>query len=189
MNLSAEILGSTIIGFILGAGLLYVLRSATIKKYKKQSLTDELTGLYNAREFSNRFIVELERSKRYKVPFSILLIDVDKFKKVNDTYGYKTGDNLLCELTEEIRNQLRISDVLFRYKMGDEFMIMALNTDKKGAEKLVLRIKESIRNHNFLEQKKISVTVSIGVSEFDSTSPEKNMEIDAEQNLKKDKLM
>ncbi len=189
MNLSVEILTSSIIGFVLGAGLLYVLLSSKIKKYKTQSLTDELTGLYNAREFSNRFIVELERSKRYQVPFSILLIDVDKFKSINDTYGYKTGDDLLSELTEEIRNLLRVSDVLFRYKMGDELMIMALNTDKNGAEKLAYRIKESIGNHNFLEKKKISITVSVGVSEFDSTSPEMNMEIEAEQNLKKDKLI
>ena len=182
-----EISTSLIISFLIGAGFLYVLQSAKIKRYKKQSLTDELTGLYNAREFKNRFRVELERSKRYQLPFSILLIDVDKFKTINDTYGYKTGDNLLRALAAKIQSQLRTSDILFRYKMGDELMIMAMNTNKYGAQKLASRIKESIQTHHFIKKQKI--TVSIGISEFKASSPKKDMEQEAEQNLKTDKSL
>ena len=187
MNFSIEIVTSLIIGFVFGTSLIYTLLSVKIKKYKNQSLTDELTGLYNSREFDNRFKAELERAKRYKIAFSILLVDIDKFKNINDIYGYKMADKILQELAMQIQIQLRVSDVLFRYKMGDEFMIMALNTDKLGAERLAYRIKNKIENYNFVQENKISI--SVGISEFDVANPDNDMEKEAEQNLKADKLL
>lgn len=190
MSFSFEVIISGIVGVFIGGGLVYIFLSTIIKKHKKRSLTDELTGLYNAREFKVRLSAEIARSKRHNLPFSILLIDIDKFKRINDSYGYKTGDKVLCDLVNKIQSQLRASDLLFRYKLGDEFIIMALNTDKNGAETLSKRLKEIIKKHDFLigkQQTKQNFTISIGISDFDFSNPKKDMEKEAEKGLREGK--
>jgi len=175
-----------ILGFILGAIVVCIILSKSIKKYKQQSLTDELTGLYNSREFKNRLIQETERSKRYKLPFSLLLIDVDKFKDINDNFGYKAADKVLCDLVSKIQNQLRASDLFFRYKLGDEFVIIALNTNIEGAKVLAERINKSLSKEPFLIGKQqIEVRITIGFSDFEIDKPEKRIEQEAIEDLRR----
>ncbi len=177
-----------IIGSSFGAVIVYLLLSKKIKQYKQLSLTDQLTGLHNDRAFNGRFEFEINRCKRYHLPLSILLIDVDNFKTINSNFGYKIGDKVLQEITNRIKPELRNTDLFFRYKLGDELIIMALNTNKRGANELSIRIKNKI-NYSFfsIDNKNKKVTISIGVSEFDLSNPKKDIEKEAEKNLKEDK--
>ncbi len=131
---------------------------------KKLAYRDGLTGLYNKRYFQKVFVTELERSIRYKLPFSLLLLDIDFFKKVNDTYGHPAGDKVLEKVSSVMLRLIRNCDIASRYG-GEEFTILLPETGVKGAKVLAQRLRRGI------EQEKtstkggdISVTVSIGVA-------------------------
>ncbi|OJX40514.1 MAG: hypothetical protein BGO78_05865 [Chloroflexi bacterium 44-23] len=128
------------------------------------AVTDPLTRLYNRRYFFNLARVELERARRYSHQLSIIMMDIDLFKRVNDTYGHLAGDEVLVALTECIRNNLRQVDLAARYG-GEEFVILLPETDivsaTTTAERLCLAIHDlNVPYNNAL----ISVTVSVGVS-------------------------
>ena len=93
------------------------------KKYRELSIIDDLTQLYNSRHFHAQLEIEIERSNRYLQPFTLLLLDLDKFKKFNDKYGHIEGDYVLSRLGQVIKRCLRDSDSAYRYG-GEEFMIM-----------------------------------------------------------------
>lgn len=140
---------------------------AKIRKIRHTSLLDPVTGLYNYKEFNNRLEQEKSRTKRTDNPFALLLIDIDHFKKFNSTFGYKQADKIMLQLLEVIKSELRKSDTLFRYRNGDEFVILASHTDKEGGERMALRINESINNADFkIHSKPVTVSVSIGVSAY-----------------------
>ena len=135
-------------------------------KFKKLALSDELTSLYNRRSFDLRLIEETSRSDRYKQELSLIMIDLDDFKRYNDTYGHQTGDKLLKEVAYMIRKSIRESDSAFRYG-GDEFAVLLPVCDIKNAEHVAQRLVEKVSIHEFknIEGQRLGrVTISCGVA-------------------------
>jgi diguanylate cyclase (GGDEF)-like protein len=135
-------------------------------KFKKLALTDELTSLYNRRSFDLRLIEETSRADRYKQELSLIMIDLDDFKRHNDTYGHQTGDKLLEELADMIRKSIRESDSAFRYG-GDEFAVLLPVCDIKNAEHVAQKLVEKVSIHQFKNvegQRLDKVTISCGAA-------------------------
>ncbi len=129
---------------------------------------DSLTGLYNYREFYNLLVFEKEYCEQNDVPFSIIFVDIDFFKNVNDTFGHLTGSKLLIEVSNIFRGDLRQQDSVTRYG-GDEFMILLRKTNKIQAVLVAERLKTLIETNYFLsedEQNKIQITASFGVATY-----------------------
>ena len=146
--------------------------ACNLERLKRQGLTDTLTAINNRRFFDQRLKEELERATREGMPLTCLLLDVDHFKKVNDTYGHQTGDHVLREVAALIRAQLRGSDVLSRYG-GEEFSALLLRSGAHEAAEVAERIRQSIGDHRFfnLDGEVFQVTISIGIATF---HPEKS---------------
>lgn len=142
--------------------------------FKEMSITDSLTGLYNRRYFDELIFREEARAKRYPQKFSLLMIDIDNFKKVNDTYGHPSGDNILKRMGEILRSRPRNTDFVARYG-GEEFSIIAPHTSKKNASVFAARILDIIAREEFIlnASTKARITVSIGVANFDDDAQTK----------------
>ena len=129
------------------------------------AIRDDLTGLHNRRYFNERFLDEVERAGRYGETLSFLMCDIDHFKRVNDTYGHPTGDEVLRVIAGGLRNTLRKNDVLARYG-GEEFSVILINTDKSQATGIAEKLRQTIEEMSFAGRggEKIRVTASFGVS-------------------------
>jgi diguanylate cyclase (GGDEF)-like protein/putative nucleotidyltransferase with HDIG domain len=135
------------------------------KELVELSITDGLTGLYNHRFIQERFDFEFKRARRYGSPLSCLLIDIDHFKTVNDTWGHQFGDLVLMEIAAILRDRSREVDICGRYG-GEEFMVIATLT-ADGAMKLASKLHTAVENHVFSDGKNtVHVTVSIGIAEY-----------------------
>ena len=135
---------------------------------KMMSITDELTGLYNRRYLKERLWEEVERARRYNYPISCLMIDVDRFKEINDTYGHQLGDKVLSELGRLLKNTTRVVDIVARYG-GEEFLIVLPMTNLKGAQTLAERIRRNVELSRFGGELSLALTVSIGCAELNPT--------------------
>ncbi|HPW45236.1 MAG TPA: GGDEF domain-containing protein [bacterium] len=125
---------------------------------------DAVTNVLNKHAFLRRLKEEFSYSKRQKLPLSLIMIDIDFFKKVNDTYGHMAGDYVLHGVAERIQKGLRDEDIVSRYG-GEEFAVILRNTDAKSALMLGERIRRSVEEKPFqFEKDSISVTVSLGIS-------------------------
>ncbi len=133
---------------------------------QKLATKDMLTGAYNRWKFLEDFESEFERARRYNYPISLVMFDIDHFKKVNDTYGHDAGDRVLRKIAKIVKDNIRKVDALVRWG-GEEFIIFLPNTDKKGAEVLAEKIRKKIENTVFDEVGK--VTVSFGVAELEKS--------------------
>ncbi len=133
------------------------------KTLEQISIHDGLTALYNRAYVENQISLEFNKARRYGNVFSLIFFDIDKFKRVNDTYGHLAGDQVLKNVSDVISDQLRDSDVLGRYG-GEEFLILASETDGNGAIILAERLREAIEEtYARFEEKEICVTISLGV--------------------------
>ncbi len=133
-------------------------------EFKKLSVTDSLTGLYNRRYFEKTLIDEIELSKRHGDVCSLLVIDIDHFKKVNDTYGHMHGDTVIKMIAEVMHQRLRETDVLCRIG-GEEFVAICKRTEEAASIKLAEEIRLSVENKVISVGKdEIKVTISIGIS-------------------------
>jgi diguanylate cyclase (GGDEF)-like protein/PAS domain S-box-containing protein len=124
---------------------------------------DFLTGLHNRRMLFNFLDIELQRAKRYGRPVSLLMMDIDDFKRVNDQFGHDTGDRVLKTMAEIINPVIRESDVFARYG-GEEFVILSPETSLSGARILAEKIRKTVEKHSFHGAG--AVTLSIGVTSF-----------------------
>lgn len=132
---------------------------------KLMAITDALTGLHNHRYFQQQFPQELGRAKRYQKPLSMIMLDVDDFKKFNDTYGHACGDLVLAAIGEIITMTLRRVDFAFRYG-GEEFIVLLPETRLESAIQVAERLRERIERETVTALKGIAshgVTVSVGV--------------------------
>jgi diguanylate cyclase len=130
------------------------------------SVIDGLTGLYNRRHFESNIEREFLRVKRYPANLSLALIDIDYFKKVNDTYGHQFGDYVLREISNIIADSFRKTDMMYRYG-GEELAIILTETSIEGAEIPLERLREKIALHKFLYNgEETNITISIGVSQY-----------------------
>lgn len=142
-------------------------RVLMLEKLKRLSITDGLTKLYNSRHFYNQLKGEIGRSNRYQHSLSLLIIDIDKFKDYNDTYGHLEGDKVLVRLGQLIRSLLRKMDSAYRYG-GEEFTVILPETEAEEAKTVAQRIRNMVMQEAFrpTENGTVSITVSIGVSEY-----------------------
>jgi diguanylate cyclase (GGDEF)-like protein len=129
-----------------------------------QTQVDSLTGLFNRRAFENKIGEEFERSKRYHSPLSLLILDIDNFKVINDTYGHHGGDAALVKISETFREKTRQSDFPARYG-GEEFVLVLPETDQESALQAAIKIHGAIRSSAFgTTARPFRLTVSIGIS-------------------------
>ncbi len=127
---------------------------------------DFLTGAFNHRHFQQALRQEIDRTRRFEQPLSLLMVDLDFFKKVNDTYGHPVGDQILRQMAARFKNELRSSDLLARYG-GEEFAVLLPNTPPNTLAGLSERLLNAIRKQPFhVEERQISMTISIGGASF-----------------------
>lgn len=134
------------------------------------SRTDPLTGAFNRRHFMETGAAELNRSSRYGSTFSMIMLDIDHFKSINDTYGHDIGDKALIEAVQIINKALRTEDTLGRFG-GEEFCILLPETSQKSAIKVAERIRSDIEaNKIHTDKGALKFTVSCGVSQLNTTN-------------------
>ncbi len=138
-----------------------------LEKLKKLSITDALTKLYNSRHFYSQLKQEIYRSNRHGHPLSLLLLDIDRFKSYNDTYGHLEGDKVLVKIGDTVKSCLRNVDSAYRYG-GEEFTVILPETVGEEAETVGHRIRTAVQAEPFTPAgaKPITVTISIGVTQY-----------------------
>ncbi len=138
-----------------------------VQRIHELTITDDCTSLYNARHLSFVLDAEIYRSTRYNYEFSVIFIDLDRFKQVNDTHGHLVGSKLLWMIGEIIKGNLRMIDYAFRYG-GDEFVVLLPQTSKESSLVVVRRIKDLLNAKSFFEEEGLNIrlTASFGVSCF-----------------------
>ncbi len=156
---------TTITTFILIYCEKYLLKSKDYEQTYKLAVTDGLTQIYNHRYFQEQMIVNINNFKRYGQVFSIIIMDIDFFKKFNDTYGHQSGDCVLKQVAAILKKNSRTSDVVCRYG-GEEMTIILTNTNKKDAQITANKICQAVRNNKFTlaNGEKVNVTISVGVA-------------------------
>lgn len=130
--------------------------------------TDPLTQLLNRRALTERITAEMERALRYDSTLALLMIDLDHFKRVNDTYGHLVGDDVLRDVAKLLVDTIRVSDIVARYG-GEEFLVLLPETDDAGAESFADRIRAAVEEHDFTdggEHPQLRLTASIGVAMY-----------------------
>ena len=131
---------------------------------REMSITDPLTKLYNRRYFENISEREFLRAVRYKTPLTLAVIDIDFFKKINDTYGHQCGDMILKEVAYIISESFRKTDYVFRYG-GEEFVVILTDTDENSALCPIERLRERVEKSEFdFDGRKVKATISVGFS-------------------------
>jgi diguanylate cyclase (GGDEF)-like protein len=138
-----------------------------VEKIQELTITDDCTGLYNARHLYKTLDTEVYRSSRFGYEFSVLFIDLDHFKAVNDTYGHLIGSKLLAEIGYLIKAQLRLIDFAFRYG-GDEFVVLLPQTGKDQALVVAKRLRDGMRASKFCHDEGLNLNVraSIGLATY-----------------------
>lgn len=124
---------------------------------------DEKTGLYNNKFFETMLDMEIEKAKRKQQKLSLMITDIDFFKKINDTYGHMKADDLLARLAKAIQKQIRKSDIAARFG-GEEFIILLPETSLDKAKKLASRLKRAVHSDSVLKKHKL--TISGGLTQF-----------------------
>lgn len=145
----------------------YILKSRDFEHQYKLATTDGLTELYNHRYFQEQMILQVANCKRYNSNFSLILIDIDFFKKFNDTYGHQSGDAVLKQVAQKLKKNVRASDFVCRYG-GEEMSIILPNTDKDEAVITAEKICQIIAEKPFklANNQESNVTISVGVSTY-----------------------
>jgi len=149
-----------------------------LKKVELMAVTDQLTGIYNRRQAETILQKEFKTAVRYKTPFTCMMIDIDHFKDINDTFGHHTGDAALKEIAKIIAESAREADTVARWG-GEEFIVILPQTNKEEALQAASRIVKAISEHNFQDIHDERITVSIGVTSI----PHPSLNIDTEEKL------
>lgn len=145
----------------------YLIKSRDFEQQYRLATTDGLTELYNHRYFQEQMRMQVEQSKRYKGNFSLIIIDIDYFKRFNDTFGHQSGDAVLRQVAFTLKKNVRATDIVCRYG-GEEMSIILPNTGKEEAfataEKICKRVAE--KRFKLSAEKESNVTISLGVATF-----------------------
>jgi diguanylate cyclase (GGDEF)-like protein len=138
-----------------------------VERIQELTITDDCTGLYNARHLYKTLETEVYRSSRFGYEFSVLFIDLDHFKSVNDTHGHLIGSKLLAEIGYLVKAQLRLIDFAFRYG-GDEFVVLLPQTNKDAALVVAKRLRDGLRGSSFCREEGLNLNVraSIGLATY-----------------------
>ena len=134
------------------------------EKLLRMAITDELTGLVNRRYFMGRLLHEYERTKRYESVFTVLMIDLDFFKRINDTYGHQAGDTVLRTVSDSMKLSLRLSDIIGRIG-GEEFAVILPETEISSAMIIGERLRKRVEALDIPHKShSIKISISIGAS-------------------------
>jgi diguanylate cyclase (GGDEF)-like protein len=138
-----------------------------VERIQELTITDDCTGLYNARHLYKTLDTEVYRSSRFGYEFSVVFIDLDRFKTVNDTYGHLIGSKLLAEIGYLVKAQLRLIDFAFRYG-GDEFVVLLPQTSKDQALVVAKRLRDALRASCFCREEGLNLNVraSMGLATY-----------------------
>ncbi|ADG94716.1 diguanylate cyclase with extracellular sensor [Arcobacter nitrofigilis DSM 7299] len=139
------------------------------KELEKLAITDKLTNLYNRRKLDELLQHELNRSERFNHTFGIAILDIDYFKKVNDTFGHQAGDKVLIELSNILKTHIRTTDFVGRFG-GEEFVIICPESQKDGVYNLMESIRLDIENYTFKDIGKITTSFGVTLSKENDTS-------------------
>ncbi len=153
--------------FIAAYIIKYLIKSRDFEQQYVLATTDGLTELYNHRYFQEQMRMMVEASKRYEVPFSLIILDIDFFKKFNDTFGHQAGDAVLRQVAQTLKKNVRTTDIACRYG-GEEMSIILAKTDYETALSTAKKICERVSSKNFKlpNGKETTVTISLGASTF-----------------------
>jgi len=152
----------TVLAWVL-SGMLFRANNKLIQEkrlFEGLYVTDRLTGLYNRHKLDEELSREIVRADRYNTPLSLFLVDVDRFKAVNDEYGHLAGDSVLRQIAEVMHSSLRKTDILGRWG-GEEFMVICPNTDVGGAQLVAERVRESVCKTQFTSGKTVSLSIGL----------------------------
>ena len=158
---------------LVGALVVVLLYGPKIRKLEALIYIDDLTQLFDSAEFRRRLPLEIKRTKETSQPLSLVLLDIDHFKSVNDTYGYRNGDLVLREFATLLKSWIRHTDVVFRYKQGDEFAVLMTDTDTSGAVPVMHNLRKELGDHKFRVtnnrevEENLSLTFSAGIISLD----------------------
>lgn len=155
------------LSYVLALATKYIIKTMGYNQVYALATTDALTGLYNHRFFQNQLKINLEYCKRYNDYFSLIMIDIDKFKNFNDTYGHLTGDEVLRQVASLLKVSLRKADILCRYG-GEEIAIILPHTKNQDAVILANKLCKTVAQKDYLVAKDLTVkvTISLGVSTY-----------------------
>ena len=134
-----------------------------VARLNKSTMQDELTQCANRHYFDQKMEAQINLSKRYGQPFSLIMFDIDNFRNINDTYGHRAGDDLLVSMTADVKKEIRVSDVLCRIG-GEEFAIILPETKGESALVVAEKVRSVVANASYIEGEQ--VTISLGVEEF-----------------------
>jgi diguanylate cyclase (GGDEF)-like protein len=155
-----------------------------VETIQELTITDDCTGLFNARHLYKVLEQEVTRSQRFGYEFTILFLDLDHFKNVNDTHGHLIGSKLLNEIGYAVKSHLRLVDYAFRYG-GDEFVILLPQTSKEASLLVARRLREMFRSSTFLREDglRLNIRASVGVATFpeDASTPHDLIRVADEQ--------
>jgi diguanylate cyclase (GGDEF)-like protein len=156
------------------------LNTQKIELLNSKSYVDELTHLYNRRYYNEHFPVEFKRAQRYQHELSLMFIDIDDFKEINDRYGHSSGDLVLKSVSNLIRKYTRSSDICIRYG-GDEFLVLLPETSRQAASEVAAKLKKAVDNISINTDGKIAelmVGLSMGIANYPEDSIEPKMLIE-----------
>ncbi|WP_172649474.1 sensor domain-containing diguanylate cyclase [Thiolapillus brandeum] len=137
-----------------------------VSTHSLQALTDTLTGIPNRYAYEEKLNHEYNRWKRYHQPLSLMVVDIDNFKHINDKYGHRAGDKALRIIANQLQKMTRKTDLIARYG-GDEFVLLLPETTAKGAMHIAEKLLDTIQTCAFhFRDKKVTITISCGISEF-----------------------
>ena len=165
-------LGAVLVLFVGTLALETATEIKRISTLQYENITDHLIGIYNRRYLDRKIAEELPRVSRYGMPLSMLLLDIDHFKAVNDHYGHQVGDQTLKSLGQLLFKKVRDTDIIARYG-GEEIAILALHTSVSDAGDLAERLRQAVETSIMVpadedeKRSAITITVSIGVTGFD----------------------
>jgi diguanylate cyclase (GGDEF)-like protein len=149
-------------------------RTSLYQKMTELALTDDLTKLFNTRYLNRTIEIEIQRSTRYQTSVSLIFMDVDYFKRINDRYGHLIGSKVLVEMGQLLLRTLRTIDIVARYG-GDEFVVVLPQTPPTAATQIAERMRKSIEQNTFLKKEgyALKLTASFGVASYPETAKSK----------------